>query len=188
MDPNVNALLRRLDSRVSELASELQQVKVQGDMPASLPGQYPGKPIPHVEGVELSIAANTTTVAGNITISADGPFMARGVHFAWRPTAGNQQGIWRPTSSSRSPDVADIDDVIDFYWEYQVTGSHRNRQNIPVPSALTHAAEEGNGWWEFHVEDIFDETATVQIKVTPTTAPSNAGVLFVGFSGAYILK
>jgi len=182
------SLIRQLDNKLMAMESYLQSIKIQGDVPASLPGQYPGKPIPDIEGCEITIAANTNMSQGNIVLSADGPFLARAIHFCFRPTAGNQTGLWRPISSARSPDVGNDDDVINFYWEYQVTGSHRNRQNIPVPSAIPHQAEHGHGYFDFHVEDVFGATSTVSIKITPTVAPANAGIMFVGFSGAYLLR
>jgi len=183
----VMAILRKMDDKVSGFAQEVQSVKVQGGLPASMPGQYPGKPIPSTEGVEIDIAANTTRVMGNIVFSADGPFLARSIHFCFRPTAG-ATGLWRPISSARSPDIGNDDDVINFYWTYQVTGSHRNRSNIDVPSAIPHQAEGGNGYFDLAVEDTFEATSTVSIWITPTVAPAHAGVMYVGFHGAYLLK
>ena len=182
------SIIRQLDNKITNLESYIQSIKIQQDVPASLPGQYPGKPIPDIEGCEIAIATNTNISQGNIVLSADGPFLARAIHFCFRPTAGNQTGLWRPISSARSSDVGNDDDVINFYWEYQVTGSHRNRQNTPVPSAIPHQAEEGHGYFDFHVEDVFEASSTVSIRITLTVAPKNAGVMFVGFSGAYLLK
>jgi len=191
MGPQAAALLRRLETRMDQMESLMSSLKVQGDLPASLPGQYPGKPIPHTEGVEIDVAANTNSQQGNITISADGPFLAQRVHFAWRQTEDEQAAtynIWRPICS-----VDDLAgnvgvDIINFYWEYQVSGSHRNRQNIPVPSASVWRAEEGNGAWELYVQDVFGPTSTITMKVTPTVAPSHYGVLYVGFHGCYMLE
>ena len=193
MGPNdynqVMAILRKMDNRMNAFAQEVESVKVQGGLPASMPGQYPGKPIPTTEGVEIDIGANTTRVMGNIVFSADGPFLAKSIPFCFRPTGGqNAVGMWRPISSSRSPDVGNDDDVINFYWEYQVTGSHRNRSNTAVPSAIPHQAEGGNGYFDLAVEDTFEATSTVSVWINPSVAPANAGVMYIGFHGAYLLK
>lgn len=182
-----NAFLRRLDDRLTQVESMATQMKVQGNLPASLPGQYKGKPIPSIESCEITIPATTVRQSGNIVLAADGPFMARAIHFAWRPTAGQYPGRWRPVASSRDGDLANSDDLIDFYWEYQVTGSHRNRQNAPVPSAVVERGEAGNGYFDFLVEDAIQASCTITIAITPSVAPTNAGVLWVGFSGMYIL-
>lgn len=182
-----SALLRKMMNRIDELEALVSAARNQSGAPVSLPGQYPGKPIPHTEGVEIAIGANVTTQQGNITTAADGPFFIQRIHFAFRPTAG-LTGQWRPTCSVDSETGAALIDEINFYWEYQVSGSHRNRQNIPVPSACAWQAEKGNGAWELFVNDVIPPTATITIRVTPTVAPANAGVLYVGFHGCYVLE
>jgi len=182
-------LIRKLFSRVDELESLVSAARNQSGAPVSLPGQYPGKPIPHTEGVEMDIGANVTTQQGNITIAADGPFFIQRIHFAFRPNApSGWAGRWRPTASTDRAAPALAVDTLDFYWEYQVSGSHRNRQNIPVPSSCVWRAETGNGAWELFVNDVIPPTATVTIRVTPTATPLNAGVLYVGFHGCYVLE
>jgi hypothetical protein len=191
VNPNaLAAYIRNLEKKVDLLAGQLSQVKIQGDLPASLPGQYSGKPIPSIEGVEIDIPAQSTArVNGNIIIAADGPFMARAVHFAFRKTSGTNIDIWRPISSASDLAVAGTD-IFNFYWEYQVSGSRRNRQNIPIPSTVPDWGDRGNGFYDFLVEDVFSPTSTVSIWITPLAglAQGNEGVLFVGFDGAYILE
>ena len=166
-------------------------MKVQGDQPVSLPGQYAGKPIPSRIGDEIQIpAASTARVQSNITLSADGPFCATSIHFAVRFAAQHAAvGEWRPISS-----VHDLLNTgvgcVNFYWEYQVTGSHRDRQNVPVPSSLIDRAEEGNGFFEFSIQDVFAKTSTVTVWVTPTVQfdAAVAATVWVGFNGFYILE
>lgn len=192
VNPNrLAAYIRNLEKKVDQLAGQLSQVKIQGDIPASLPGQYSGKPIPSIEGVEIDIPGQSTArINGNVIISADGPFMARAIHFAFRKTEGTNVDIWRPISSAPDFAVAAAQDVFNFYWEYQVSGSRRNRQNIAVPSTIPSWGDRGNGYYDFLVEDVFSPTSTVSIWITPLAglAEDNEGVLFVGFSGAYILE
>lgn len=186
----LSAYIRNLERKVDLLAGQLSQVKVQGDLPASLPGQYSGKPIPSIESVEIDVPSQSTArISNNITIAADGPFMARAIHFAFRKTSGTNTNIWRPISSSEDFAIAGAD-VFNFYWEYQVSGSMRNRQNIAVPSTVPYYGDRGNGYYDFLVEDVFSPSSTVSIWVTPLAglAEDNEGVLWVGFDGAYILE
>lgn len=182
------AYLRALEKKIDQLSGSVETMKLQNGAGVALPGQYAGKCIPSVEGCEITMAASTNRVQGNITLAADGPFIARAIHFGWRPTAGNLTGKWRPIASTT--DIANIGatfDTIDFYWEYAVTGSRRNRQNVPVPSAMLRQAETGNGYWDLPTEDAFSATATITVWVTPTVAPDHAGIMYVGFSGYYVL-
>lgn len=184
------AYIRNLERKVDLLAGQLSQVKIQGDVPASLPGQYSGKPIPSIEGVEIDIPSQSTArVANNITIAADGPFMARAIHFAFRKSEGTNPNIWRPISSAEDLAVGGAD-IFNFYWEYQVSGSQRNRQNIAVPSNVPYYGDRGSGYYDFHTEDVFSPSSTVTIWITPLAglAEDNEGVLWVGFSGSYILE
>lgn len=188
MDSEASALLRKLRSEVASLQSQLNMTKIQGDVPASLPGQYPGKPIPHTESVEIDVAANTTPVQNTITLASDGPFLAQRIHFAYRATAGALAGMWRPLSHYQDQSGAVMIDAIDFYWEYQVSGSYRMRQNNPIPSSLISGMELGNGAFDLYVQDAFDPRSTITIKITPTIAPTHAGVIWFGFHGCYVLQ
>ena len=189
MDNGTAAYIRKLDERLAQLESGIQGAKIQGGIGASMPGQYPGKPIPTIEGVEIVVPVSQVVQQGNIVLAADGPFMARAIHFGWRATGGNNPGYWRPVASSKDPALAGIGfDCMNFYWEYQVTGSHRNRQNIPVPSAVAENGDFGRGFFEFLTEDAFGASSTITVRITPTRNPDSAGVLYVGFSGVYLLQ
>jgi len=187
MDNQTAALIRKLRQEVADLQEKIGITKIQGDIPASLPGQYSGKPIPHTESVEIDIEKNTNAQQGNITLAADGPFLAQRIHFAFRPTAGNYSGVWRPLSSYEDQAGSTMNDAINFYWEYSVSGSYRQRQNNPIPSSCLTEMGRGNGAWDFYVQDVFNPTATITIKITPTNTPDNAGVMWVGFHGCYVL-
>jgi hypothetical protein len=189
MNSQAAAYLRNLEKKIDQLSGAVETMKLQSGAGVALPGQYAGKCMPSIEGCEITMAAATTRVQGNITLAADGPFIARAIHFAWRPTAGALLGKWRPIASSDLQDDSGLThDTIDFYWEYAVTGSRRNRQNIPVPSALLRQAEQGNGYWDLPTEDAFSATATITVWVAPTVPPEHTGVMYVGFSGYYVLE
>jgi hypothetical protein len=190
VDNDLNAYLGHLERMVTRLQSDVTSMKVSGDKPVSLPGQYAGKPIPSRVGVEMNVAAaSTARVQGNITIAADGPFCATSIHFAVRYVGGAASAEWRPISSVH--DITNTGAFIpNFYWEYQVTGSHRDRQNIAVPSSLVDRAEEGNGFFDFSIQDVFAKTSTVTIWITPTINfdATQAAVVWAGFNGFYILE
>ena len=187
MDPQLAGMIRNLRNEVADLQAQINMTKIQGDIPASLPGQYPGKPIPTTEAVEVAIVTNTNQINGNITFASDGPFMAQRIHFAYRPTAG-LTGQWRPLSTIEDQAGGVMVDALDFYWGYQSSGSFRRRQNLPVPSSCLTEMARGNGAWDLFVHDVFDPTATVTITITPTRAPTHAGILYIGFHGCYMLK
>jgi hypothetical protein len=184
------AALRKLESQVANLTAQLQNVRMQGGSAASLPGNYAGKPIPSMIGQEVVVPAGVTTqLQINITVAAEGAFAADSIHFAYRPTAGVNAGYWRPISGVNDIAVDGLlEDVFNFYWEYQVSGSHRQRQDIPVPSSLIDRYEEGGGRWQLHIEDVFSPTATIALRITPTRAMTNAGILYAGFRGSYLLE
>ncbi len=186
---NLSAYIRKLSERLDSMEKLVQTIRSQGGGLVSLPGNYAGKAIPSMIGQEIVIPAGVTTQQfGTITIAAEGPFVACSLHFAYRPTAGANAGCWRPISEVNDYAMAGLaQDTIDFYWEYQVSGSLRNRQDIPVPSALLSRAEEGYGRWMFHVEDTFNPSATIRMGITPTRNPTNAGRIYFGFHGTYLL-
>jgi len=190
LNNNEAALIRMMRQEIMDLQKKISSIRIQSDLPAALPGQYPGKPVPSTEGCEITIpASSTSSQTGTIQLAADGPFIANRILFAYRPTEGSNAGRWLPLSSL---DVANaistwVNSCLDFYWSYSVTGSHRNRQNTPVPSAVLTNYAGAIGGWETFVQDTFIKASTIVITVTPTRAPSVAGVLWVGFQGCYIL-
>lgn len=195
----ISGFLRLIEKKFNTLEAHISSVMLQGEGPASLPGQYTGKPIPTTEGVEIDIEANVNQVSGNIVLAADGPFIAHKILFAWRPVEqpGGQlwatENQWRPISSvsgreTRAANTIDTLDAIDFYWAYTVTGSRRERQNVPVPSAcLETETESGAGVYHLACPDAFSKSSTITVRVTPINAPVSTGVIWVGFHGYYIL-
>lgn len=193
----ISGFLRLIEKKFNTLESNVSAVMLQGEGggPASLPGQYTGKPIPTTEGVELDIESAVTQVQGNIVLTADGPFIATRILFGWRPShdSWNLTNQWRPTSSvsgreTRAVNVIDTLEAIDFYWAYAVTGSRRDRQNVPVPSAcLETESDSGAGVYHLACPDAFSKAATITMRITPTVAPAYAGVMYIGFHGYYIL-
>jgi hypothetical protein len=184
-EPTVNqisAYIRLMEQKINSFAAQLSAVKIQAAVPASLPGQYAGKPIPSTLGVEVTVPAGSmAAVRGNIRIEPDGPFQARAIHFAARYASGAAID-WVPTASTDSAGI-------DFYWEYMISGSRRNRQNIPVPSSLTWRAEVGNGYWDFIVPDTFPAASTVTVTITPCRVLSAEidKTIYIAFSGAYLM-
>jgi hypothetical protein len=197
-DPKTAALIQAMEQKIALLSSIANQI----EQPNSAPSQQLGKLIPSIEGVEIQIPGmehaptDDQRYIGNIQIAADGAFQARAIHFCTR---------------SEAPVPGAIGDVFDwfpaggYYWEYSVTGSNRNRQNIPVPSWLpmrnarmqtfypwADLRNSGGGFFSLPVEDVFPATSKVTVTLTlppGSVAQAFPGIkIYVGFSGAYILK
>jgi hypothetical protein len=186
------AYMRQLERKFNAIESQMSAMQLQGGDMVSLPGQYTGKPMPTTEGCEIAIPTNTNLQQNNIVLTADGPFIAHRIVVAFRHTGaqGNFTNQWRPVSSvdgreTTAAGVLDITEALDFYWEYVVTGSRRERQNIRIPSACMD--QRGVGIWDLCVPDAMEKSSTITFKVTPTVAPTYAGVIYVGFHGYYIL-
>jgi hypothetical protein len=185
------AILGSLRNEVKRLEYEIEQIaKIESG--AAQTG-YNGKPIPCREGIEIDLPGDLTRRSGTFVISADGPFVATGMHFAfkWNDVSHDTppipiNGYWRPTS------------IPQFYFEYQVSGTQRVRQKVRVPSYNARRAEIGNGYLPLTPHDVFAKTSTVTIYITPI---SNASVfsdspytgelehakMWVGFNGFYLL-
>ena len=190
-------LLSVLRSELDAVKQEIASMKINGDQAISIPGQFSGRAIPSRIGAEIDFDGTLRKYQINIIVPPDGPFHATSIHFAFRLT-DEQQGqnpfidYWIPISSIEEIDLANP--AIDFYWEYQVTGSDRKRQNIPVPSAMVLRSETGMGFMPLIPNDVFDAESTVIVYVTPTiTIPVEArehiiGKIWVGFNGFYSLN
>jgi hypothetical protein len=202
---------------IGDLKNKINNMKMSTDEIRSLdsiPKEYIGKAIPAREAVEIFYPFYVERIQGNITIPADGPFVATSIHFAFISPWGQEEQGFSPAGDGRFQRISYIEDdespaslffgyatVKDFYWEYEVSESHKKRQNIQVPSSLVHQEELGNGFFPLVPCDVFPKTSTVTIYVT--TLPryvmdddfvnfgeyyQQTGNLWCGFNGYYILE
>jgi hypothetical protein len=190
-------LLSSLRNEIAMIKSEIAAMKVHGDQQASLAGQYEGKPIPSRIGNEVVFDGSDRKIQINIPINSDGDYFASTIAFAFRfdfcsgevPIGMN----WSAISSIE--DVYLLTPTIDFYWEYYVSGSGRQRQNIPVPSAMIQRTETGMGWFPLIPQDTFPAASVVTIWITPTLNLNSiiqeyegaSGIIWAGFNGFYSL-
>jgi hypothetical protein len=191
------AILGSLRTEINRLSAEVNLIEKVEDRID--PRGYGGKPIPCREGIEIDLPGdNTAKRSGTFVISADGPYVATSIHFAFKWTlkvysgglVSSVDGYWRPTT------------VPQFYWEYQVTGTQRRRQSVPVPSYVAARAEIGNGSFPLIPHDVMAKTSTVTIWITPicdaiyfydymlpdvVDFDSYDAKIWVGFNGFYLL-
>jgi hypothetical protein len=180
MDANLQNEFSYLFQEINRAKMQLSAIKFQGDQPSAIPGQHVGKVIPSIEGgtaVYLS-GATQPRYQVNIVVSPDGPYCAKSFHINFKE---NDYGYW-----------ASIDDLpVGFYWEYKVSGSNRDRQNVPVPSSLINRSEiGGNGFYELIPHDTFEVNTTVTVWLTfwatNMVLPYDI-TIWAGFNGFYVL-
>jgi hypothetical protein len=192
-------LLSALRSDLDSIKGEIASMKVNGDQALSIPGQFAGRGLPARIGAEIDFDGTTRKHQINIIVPPDGPFHASSIAFAFRPTTIGQPDYtrtWMPISSIE--DLTLTFPALDFYWEYKVTGSSRERQNIPVPSCMVLRSESGMGYFPLIPQDVFEAVSTIIVYVTPTINMNNlisrpggnggVGKLWVGFNGFYSLN
>ena len=184
-------------SILSSLRNEIDRLKYDIDQVDKIENNrnqrgYSGNPIPCREGIEIDIDSGNTDsplpigkkFSGSFVISADGPYVATGYHFAFRYNNKTEAGVdlsgfWRSMA------------ITQFYYEYQSTGVNRKRQKTHVPSYVYERSEFGNGFFPLIPHDVFAKTSTITITVeTIDTAFLNYGYrgkLWFGFNGYYLL-
>jgi hypothetical protein len=179
LDSNTAKYIAELERKISILTSMANSV----DAPNALQSQSLGKAIPSILGIEISLLDTNGEIGkrlmGNARVEADGPFQARAIHFAVRGEDG---------------ELGDTFFKPPFYFEYQVSNSNRVRQNIPVASWLPRMGTDFNpngpwvgcGMWDLPTEDIFPATSTVTVWITMYEIGYKS--IYIGFSGAYLLK
>jgi hypothetical protein len=174
----VSERITQLEKIVDALASKIS-AKTQ------MSGIVSSRPVPFIESVEIPfVGGNYERIDGKIIIAPDATFLARAIHFTCRLATSD-------TETEESV-LGSFYDYLDFYWEYQVTGSRRRRMNIPVPSQVVYDSEWKDGMFSFFVEDVFSPGSTVTVWITPIGQPygekEENGFLWVGFSGTYVVE
>ena len=218
MTAQLQEYLKNLNDNIANLRNKIDSMKLSHEEVRAIdniPKEYIGKIIPAREAIEIVWPFYTERIQGNITISADGPFIANSIHFAYmfpfsEAVLGDNiltnlaypfQGRWRQISSIESGINFRQSQNVDFYWEYEVTEAHRTRQNIRVPSSIVHQTELGNGYYPLVPCDVFKKTSTVTLYVTtlpkyialvpdsPDDEPFQyVGIVWCGFNGYYVLE
>jgi len=136
----------------------------------------------------IPLAAATTRIQANITISQFGWFFADRIFASWLPGAGALIGMWAPIGRS-NPFIAgagnivvpEVADQLNFFLEYSDVRTQQSRQNLPIPGDLLYRGD-GDGYI-LPGGDGFGPNTTISLYVTPTVAPQHAGTLYVMFNG-----
>jgi hypothetical protein len=181
MDTNLSNELSYLLHEINRAKMQLTALRFQADQPSSIPGNYVGKPVPTRIGATKIIPTNSTELNHSVVIpvNAGGPYFAKSIHFNFKT---NINGFWY-----------NIHDIANsFYWGYKVSGSERQRQNTPVPSALIERSETGGaGFFELVPQDAFEKNSSVTIWIElwypPATLMGYEVTMWAGFNGFYVL-
>jgi hypothetical protein len=137
----------------------------------------------------IPLAAATTRVQANLTISQFGWFFADRIFASWLPSAGvGTLNMWAPIGRS-NPFIAgagaivvpEVQNQLNFFLEYADIRTQQSRQNLPIPGDLLYRGD-GDGYL-LPGGDGFGPNTTVSLFVTPTVAPQNAGTLYICFNG-----
>ena len=175
----IGQLRREMDRLKAEVVSMRRRNQVdQNSNPAMMPDQYTGAMMASIVGNETTLSNDQRRAIVPVTISGEGPFVATGIHFAWKehfsfPFEGY---LWGSIY------------LVDFTWGYNVNNSNRERQNIGVPQPIVWDAENGYGFMPIIPQDIFPRGSTVQIWLEPEYAWDHHDSIWAGFSGYYILE
>jgi hypothetical protein len=180
----IGQIRREMDRLKSEVVSMRRRGQVdQNSNPAMLPDRYTGTQMASIVGKEVAIPTiHQQRIVVPITISGEGPFVARGIHFAYKYYS--QEGYDRGNYWHWDPVY-----YYDFRWEYRVNNSYRDRQNMPTPQPVVWSAENGYGFMPLIPQDVFPRGATVEISLNPEYGWGNTDDrIWAGFSGYYVLE
>lgn len=145
-------------------------------------------PFTYVSPIALP-AASTARVQAQITISQFGWFFADKIFASWLPSAGaGTLNMWAPIGRS-NPYVAGaghivagvVANTLNFFLEYTDVRTQQNRQNLPIPGDLLYRGDSDG--YILPGGDAYGPNTTINLYITPTVAPANAGTLYVCFNG-----
>lgn len=209
--PNEAALLSKLNALYADArkrADEVQTLKrSQEELTALLRRvsdapkwieEIPGKRSPYIAGVEITIAASSTSRAeGTLNIGTDGPFTVTGLAMFFQRTSAPYNGGWAPATTVEARMAAATQGVgFQYLYDQPVLGSFdievlesgadRNWQNIAFASALFSPA--AGCVYVLPVSTLVGRASTLTVRVTPTIEQSVAGKVGFYFLGYKIVQ
>lgn len=208
MDPTVQAILRKLSTRLQALEAQQAAAGTIAQIVAAMkPPRSVTQDIDAIDGRRIFYnlngaisftAADRGTRGQPITmlVSQDGPFIMTHYPLAWwlpnAPSTATNFGKWSPVSSTPLPtqELANLD-IIDISYELVDGGSQRNFQNAASPPVLSRI----DNLVPLPVPTLFTPNATVQFYPTyqsiafaaPAT-PTTGGSLVVALPGYRIVN
>ena len=145
-------------------------------------------PFTYITAIALA-AGVTNRIQGNITISQKGWFFADRIFASYLPSAGvPNANMWGPLARS-NPYIAgagaiagaEVTNQVNFFLEYYDGRTQQARQNLPIPGDILYRSDHDG--YILPGGDAFGPNANIAVFVTPTVAPTNAGVLYITFNG-----
>lgn len=188
------AAMASMTKQVQEMRSLLE---ASGDAPKYIENM-PGKRVPYMAGISITIAANSTARAeGTYTVSRDGPFVVTALQLSWQRTSGSYTGWWGPASTfdmriaaaSQQHGLGGLfDQVVVHSFDVEIAdkGSDRNWQNIAFASTLF--SPQAGGIYGLPISYLFDTNSVAEVKVTPTAAQTVSGKVLVELLGYKIAQ
>ena len=204
IDARVNALYAQQRKDRQSLADALKvidELKAMARQSADAPtliSQIPGKRVPYLAQIEITITASSTARAeGTYPVSQDGPFVCTGAAMFWRRTTGAYTGWWGPATTvgqkmAAASQQIGFDTLFDnpivhsFNVELTDTASDRQWQNQAFASAIFNP--ENGYMFMWPVQYLFPTNTVAKLAVTPTAAQSVAGVVAVILLGYKIVQ
>lgn len=191
---------RTSDKRISDLeglAEQLQSIIKKGqDAPAYI-DQIPGRRVPHLGTVEITIpAASTARLEGRFPVAQDGPFVILGIALFYERTAGpyaNKYVAATTVNLEMAEAAMQLGSMliynnpigVDFDLEISDTASDREWQNIAFPSALCN--EEAGFMYLFPIAYLASTNTIIKVFATPKVQQDFAGRLKVMLLGYKIV-
>lgn len=203
--PQIAKELRKLQTQLKQQSSQIsilntaldaeKKQRVDLEKKAVHIDDMPGKQLPFKFQINIAIPAGSSSPAtGTVTVSRDGPFIARRLYAsciiteAPTLTVGGTvydftpfQNRFIPISSRGTYPFWGFSDayavisgrvfvppVLDFEWEYNDGGSERNRQDKAISGDIL-ARYDDDGY--FMNNEIFAAGTTISFKISPLRAP-----------------
>jgi len=143
INPQLAALLRQLQAKLSEMEQRVLKVEAIGTYEDEIEA-IPGRRVFHTLVATQTFTASQDGGEGasmTFTVSQDGPFVLTHYPIAgWRasaPSSATDFGMWRPITTWPLPDQVLDNDIIDISYRMSDDGSQRNFQNEnSVPGLL----------------------------------------------------
>ena len=132
---------------------------------------------------EVTIA-QASTVRAQVVFEIDqwGWFFLEEIRMSWRPTGGGLAGVWWGLGHS-PPAIVDggavVASVLDFYWEWSESRANQDHQNQRIPGDIFYRNQDGL----VKVDAAIEANSNMTFHITPTTGPSQAGVLAITLHG-----
>lgn len=208
-DPQLNAILRKLASRVEAVDRQNRAIADKysefiescKNQPRSITQEIdsiPGRRIFYTLGARADFTTAQEGLRANpltFLVSQDGPFICTHYPIAiWKanaPTTATNFGMWRPISTWPLPDQVLDTDIVDISYEVVDSGSQRNFQNEAVAPILSRP----DNLIPLPVPTLFAPNTTIQFFATFEQISFNTGgtattggELYVGFPGYRIVN